>query len=182
MFHHHDDRRLLGALTRAELTYVEHGATRGPLPAGYHHVRHELVLGHGRAVFDRAADALAEWRMHAAAGMSVTPSAPVAAPGAVVALRLGPGVLSLLIPCRVVYTVDEPAERGFAYGTLPGHPETGEEAFLVRLRPDGEVRVVITAFSRPATLLTRAGGPLARAFQSYFTGRYARSLRRLARP
>ena len=37
------------------------------------------------------------------------------------------------IPARVVYVVDEPARRGFAYGTLHGHPESGEEAFLVEL-------------------------------------------------
>ena len=41
-------------------------------------------------------------------------------------------------PCRVVYVVDEPDRRGFAYGTLPGHPESGEELFLVRYDPDTE--------------------------------------------
>ncbi len=30
-------------------------------------------------------------------------------------------------PCRVVYEVERPDARGFAYGTLPGHPATGEE-------------------------------------------------------
>jgi uncharacterized protein (UPF0548 family) len=31
------------------------------------------------------------------------------------------------VPCRVVYVVDEPRRAGFAYGTLPGHPEIGGE-------------------------------------------------------
>jgi uncharacterized protein (UPF0548 family) len=34
-------------------------------------------------------------------------------------------------PCRVIYTITEPRRKGFAYGTLPGHPESGEEAFTI---------------------------------------------------
>jgi uncharacterized protein (UPF0548 family) len=37
----------------------------------------------------------------------------------------------LQAPCRVVYVIDEPDIRGFAYGTPPGHPESGEERFAV---------------------------------------------------
>ena len=32
-----------------DLTYAEVGATKGPLPAGYQHVRVAAVIGHGRA-------------------------------------------------------------------------------------------------------------------------------------
>jgi uncharacterized protein (UPF0548 family) len=52
-----------------------------------------------------------------------------AVPGAVVLLRAG----GLRIPCRVVYTVSEADRQDFAYGTLPGHPEQGEEAFVVTM-------------------------------------------------
>jgi uncharacterized protein (UPF0548 family) len=41
--------------------------------------------------------------------------------------------------------VDEPGRRGFAYGTLPGRPETGEEAFVVEKTND-DVYLVIRAF------------------------------------
>jgi uncharacterized protein (UPF0548 family) len=85
-----------------------------------------------------------------------------------------------MAPCRVVYRVDEADSQGFAYGTLPGHPERGEEAFIVQLRPDGDVRLVIRAFSRPASALARAGGPLTRKAQAVVTDRYVRALRRLA--
>jgi uncharacterized protein (UPF0548 family) len=44
-------------------------------------------------------------------------------PGTDVLAHLGP----IRVPCRVVYVLDEPERRGFAYGTLPGHPESGEE-------------------------------------------------------
>jgi uncharacterized protein (UPF0548 family) len=167
-------------LAAAELTYPEHGATRAePLPAGYHHVHRDVPVGTGRAAFTTAAEALLSWRMHRAAGLSVSASAPTAEPGAVVTMRFGPKPIGLLVPCRVVYRVDEPDARGFAYGTLPGHPERGEEAFVVRLDGDGTVRLVIRAFSRPATLLTRLGAPVARRVQSLVTDRYAAALRSL---
>lgn len=69
-----------------------------------------------------------------------------------------------------------PDRAGFAYGTLPGHPESGEEAFVVSRAPDG-VRFTITAFSRPATWLARLGGPVTLLGQEYFTRRYLRALR-----
>jgi uncharacterized protein (UPF0548 family) len=162
------------------LTYPEHGATRAGLPSGYDQVTRDVSVGRGRAAFDRAARGLLGWQMHRAAGMSVAASAPTAEVGAVVVLGVGWGPLRLPAPCRVVYRVDESDRRGFAYGTLPGHPERGEESFVLELRADGEVRFAIRAFSRPATALARAGGPLTRVAQALFTDRYVRALRRIA--
>lgn len=65
----------------------------------------------------------------------------------------------------MVLGTDEPSRFGFAYGTLPGHPETGEEAFHVVRETDGSVTAEIVAFSRPADLPTRAASPLARQIQ-----------------
>ncbi|MFD0785458.1 DUF1990 family protein, partial [Micromonospora azadirachtae] len=131
-------------------------------------------------VFERAVDGLLGWEMHRRAGMAVTASEPSAVPGAVVVLRWGIRPLGLLIPCRVVYRVEEPDRQGFAYGTLPGHPVRGEELFVVRLRPDGEVRFAIAAFSLPASLMARLGGPAGRKVQAIFTDRYVRAMRRIA--
>lgn len=79
-------------------------------------------------------------------------------------------------PARVVYVVDEPNRRGFAYGTLPGHAECGEEAFLAERGDDGSVSVVIRAFSRPANLGWWLLGPALRIAQAVFTARYLRAL------
>jgi len=162
---------------RKEVTYPEVGASReDPMPAGYGHVRRDVTLGHGRAVFERAVEGLFGWQMHRGAGLGISSTEERAARGADVVLRAGP----LRIPCRVVYTVDDANCRGFAYGTLPGHPEQGEEAFLVDLTDAGEVRFRIRAFSRPASLLARAGGPVTRLIQQYATDRYVRAIRRLS--
>ena len=161
---------------QTELTYPEVGATReGPLPSGYAHVVRDVRLGSGRTVFDRAVDGLLHWEMHRAAGFRVAVDKPAST-----GVEVTPRFFGLPIPCRVVYTLDDPDRRGFAYGTLPGHPERGEEAFIVSIAPDGEVRFRIRAFSRPASLLARLGGPVATLVQRYATGRYLRAMKQLA--
>jgi uncharacterized protein (UPF0548 family) len=115
------------------------------------------------------------WQVHVRAGLAVCAAGPTAKPGMpiLVGLRLGP--MRLAAPCRVVYVVDEAARRGFAYGTLAGHPESGEEAFVVGQEGDGTVWLTINAFSRPATMLARVAGPLGRAIQQQITSRYLRA-------
>ncbi|MEO6114896.1 MAG: DUF1990 domain-containing protein [Pseudolysinimonas sp.] len=80
------------------------------------------------------------------------------------------------IPARVVYVIDEPDRKGFAYGTLPGHPERGEESFVVERRPDETVWLTIRSFSRPSSRLYWACYPLLRMMQAIFTERYKRAL------
>ncbi|MET0304134.1 MAG: DUF1990 domain-containing protein [Microbacteriaceae bacterium] len=78
-------------------------------------------------------------------------------------------------PARVVYVVDEPNRKGFAYGTLPGHAERGEEAFVVDRTDDGSVWLTIRAFSRPARRWWILA-PFLRIAQTYYTARYLRAL------
>ncbi|NKR91381.1 DUF1990 family protein [Rhodococcus hoagii] len=159
-----------------DLTYNEVGATAGQLPAGYRHIRRSLPLGRGEDTFLAASDALMRWDVHRRAGLRVEADSDRAAPGTTVVLRW----FGLTIPCRVVYVIDEPDRRGFAYGTLPGHPESGEERFCVERDAGGEVRATITVFSRPGRWFTRLGDPVARVVQSVMTGRYLRCF--VARP
>jgi uncharacterized protein (UPF0548 family) len=80
----------------------------------------------------------------------------------------------------VVYTVEEADRREFAYGTLPGHPEQGEEAFMVMIRSTGDVRIRIRAFSRPASLLAKSGRRPTRMIQEHATDRYVDAIQHLA--
>jgi uncharacterized protein (UPF0548 family) len=167
---------LVRELASAELTYHDIGATRGALPAGYHHQNAALVIGSGAATFSAAAAELVSWQAHLRAGLRVTASTATAEPGTAVLLGVGVGPLRMQAPCRVVYTITEPQRRGFAYGTLAGHPESGEEAFAISQRDDGQVVFAITAFSRPATIAARAAGPLGLLIQRHFTRAYLRAL------
>ena len=161
---------------QAPLGYAEVGATRGPLPLPYHHVRERASIGAGAETFASAAADLFRWEVQRRAGLRVTPSARTVDEGVVALLRLGPAPAAVRAPVRVVYVVDEPDRRGYAYGTLVGHPERGEEAFVVERDAAGSVFLTITAFSRPATLLARAGGPVSRLAQRRVTRRYLRAL------
>jgi len=167
-------------------TYAEVGATRydgEPLPAGYHHLRHRTCLG--EVPLATAADAVLEWRMHRATGARIEASAPRAAPGVAVTVGLGVGPLRITAPCRVVWSVEEPDRAGFGYGTLPGHPESGEESFVVERAADGRLWFTVTAFSRPARWFTRAGGPVVVLFQRLYARLLGARLRTLcgsARP
>lgn len=82
------------------------------------------------------------------------------------------------IPTRVVYLVDEADRRGFAYGTLPGHPERGEELFLVERLPAGATQVSVWAVSAAGRWYTRLAGPFGRLLQRAATWRYVDAARR----
>jgi uncharacterized protein (UPF0548 family) len=153
------------------LSYPEVGATAGELPSGYQHLRASREVGSGRELFERCAETVMTWGVQRGAGLLVVPGSRVSV-GAEnrIGLRLGP--LRTWAPCRVVYVVDEPDRRGFAYGTLTGHPERGEESFVVTIDDEGTVRFHITAFSRPARWFARLGGPVTRLVQRRVTWRY----------
>ncbi|MFI0241287.1 DUF1990 family protein [Streptomyces sp. NPDC016845] len=156
------------------LTYREVGATLAEdtgLPPGYAHLDRRVRLGSGQECFERAGAAVLSWGAQRGAGLSVTPGDDVRE-GADVVLRL----LGLRIPCRVVRVVRDATRIGFAYGTLPGHPERGEEAFLVVRDADGSVWFRIRAFSRPGRWYTRMAGPVARLVQGWATQRYLRAV------
>jgi uncharacterized protein (UPF0548 family) len=148
------------------------------MPAGYRHVRRSEMIGRGSSSFSNATDAMMSWEMHRRAGLHVTTSATRAAPGVVAGMRLGIGGFGIRVPCRVVYEVADERRIGFAYGTLPGHPESGEEAFVIEFLSDERVELQITAFSRPARWFTRISGPVATRAQALMTDRYVRALRR----
>jgi uncharacterized protein (UPF0548 family) len=164
----------LGALEELPLTYPEVGATAsGELPAGYGHLRVATQIGTGQQRFEQAADAVMHWGMQRGAGLRVQASSEVVEVSAVVLVRMG----FLPAPCRVVYVIDEPDIRGFAYGTLPGHPESGEERFAVRRDPTtSAVFAEVSAFSRPATWWSKAGGPLVSVAQRLIAKRYLRAV------
>jgi uncharacterized protein (UPF0548 family) len=163
----------LSDLAALALTYSEVGATAGPLPTGYHLIQKSGVIGSGRSRFDDAADKGMRWGMLRGAGLRVEATTEIAAVGSEVIVHLGP----LPAPCRVVYVVDEPNRRGFAYGTLPGHAEKGEELFVVRYDPaTDKVYADVTAFSRHATWWSRLGSPVTSMAQRVITERYLRAL------
>ncbi len=170
---------MVKSLEQAEPTYREIGVTlAGKHPEGFHHDHYEVVLGTGPATFVRAVHGLKSWAAHTLPGMRVFPEDQEIRTGVTVVVTLGTPLMALAAPCRIVSVIDGQTRWGFAYGTLPGHPEQGEEAFVITISPDQTVVFEIEAFSRPAELLVRLSGPIGRGMQKGGTGGYLRALKR----
>ena len=177
----HLKHRSLAELADLDVTYSEVGATAGDLPAGYRHVVRRAALGSGRDAFDGCALALMTWGVHRASGIDVRASHSPAQVGTVVSQLIGVRGLGVVAPCKVVYVVDEADRRGFAYGTLPGHPESGEETFAIAILDDESVALDIRSFSRPGNVISRIGQPVSHWVQDKMTDRYVAAAQRIAR-
>src|SRR4029078_6905017 len=98
-----------------------------------------VVIGHGKAAFDRARAALEAWKQFDIGWVETFPrDAPVEV-GTVVAVLIRHLGFWSLNGCRVLYSVgclNDAARFGFAYGTLTNHAETGEELFEVFIDPE----------------------------------------------
>ncbi len=165
-------RRFLSTQADLPFSYAAVGASAETPPAGFDVDVTRIQLGEGEAVFDAAKVALRRWEQFRLGWVESWPPDTPIQPGAVVAV-LGRAVgLWWLNSCRIVYVVDQSgavSRYGFAYGTLPGHVESGEERFLIEWDlADNSVHYEIRAFSRPNHFLTRLGYRVVRRAQKRF--------------
>jgi uncharacterized protein (UPF0548 family) len=165
-------RKFLDGQSRLDFSYSFVGYTASTAPRGFSVDHTRVKLGSGEAVFLAATLAIQRWEQFRLGWVEAwSPETPIES-GEVV------GVLGRVIglwwlnACRIVYVIDEggPVQRfGFAYGTLPGHVESGEERFLIEWdRGENSVWYDILAFSRPRHPLARLGYPFARLMQKRF--------------
>jgi uncharacterized protein (UPF0548 family) len=124
------------------------------------------MLGRGIDLFEHAAAGIRTRRAHDVAGLGVFPLSTDPTVGGTVVITLGATLISLAAPCRFVTVIDEPGRSGFVYVTLPGHPETGEEASLVTMNDAEDVHFQFTAVSAPPNPLSRLASPATRSVQS----------------
>ena len=170
-----DDRRLrqiMDDYRDDQPSYSEIGHTRGQLPKGYQVDRHRIQLGTSRETFQRARQALYDGQMFRLDWLQPCWPSQQVKEGVLVGTLARIFGLWTVNVCRVVYVVEESGaieKCGFAYGTLPGHVECGEERFTVEWhRDDDSVWYDLLAFSKPGHILTRLGYPMARRLQKRF--------------
>ncbi|WP_026556701.1 DUF1990 family protein [Arthrobacter sp. 35W] len=177
---------------RGQLTYPQVGLTRvlatedsGEIhwPPGCRGVDISIEVGSGAGDFHALADGILTWQIQRRAGLTVHAAPTVEAGGRVVS-GFGVGRVRLPVPCEVVWVEPVPAEgtgepacattrlAGFGYGTLPGHPASGEEAFVATMDEEGIVRFRLLAFSRPAGLVFKLGSPVTTLTQKLVTRNY----------
>jgi uncharacterized protein (UPF0548 family) len=165
-------RRFIAEQAKLDFSYSAVGASATTPPAGFVVDRTRIKLGEGEAVYESASAALRRWDHFKLGWVDVwSPETPVEA-GEVVAVMGRALGLWWLNCCRIVYVVNEtgPIRKfGFAYGTLPGHVESGEERFVIEWNQgDNSVWYDILAFSRPSQVLIRLGSPIVRRMQKRF--------------
>jgi uncharacterized protein (UPF0548 family) len=170
-----DVARFIASQSNSPFTYAEVGATRfDPVaaPRGFVRDHNRVRLGQGIEVYERALQALKQWRQFDLGWVKIVPTGVKLEKDAVVAVKARACGTWSLSACRVVYLLDEqqPYPRsGFAYGTLSDHVERGEERFMIEWDPtDESIWYDILAFSRPRHPLVRLSAPVARMLQKRF--------------
>jgi uncharacterized protein (UPF0548 family) len=162
--------RVLAEARAAELSY-------GP-PVGHTLDLDRPMVGESIEVasFDAAKRALQTWVAHRGVGFEIVPpDAPVeVGTTLLVVVRWGP--FHVLARNRIVAVVDEPRRFAWAYGTVDGHPEQGEEAFLVEQLDDGTVRLTIRTESGPASWSAKLVAPLVHRWQIAALRGYLRAI------
>lgn len=163
-------------------SYPEVGQSRSGTPAGYDLDHNRVRLGEGPAVFEAACAALRRWEMFPGPWTRIEPAVTPIVEGNVVAMVAQVLGVWWLNACRIVYVLDEtePVRRfGFAYGTLTGHVECGEERFSVELLADASVWYDVRAFSRPRYWPVRLAYPLVRRIQRRFVRESQAAMKRV---
>lgn len=177
---------LVAEQSALDFSYSAVGATAETPPVGFIVDRTRIELGAGESIFEAAKSALQRWQQFRLGWVEPwSPETPLEVDQVVAIMGRAVGFW-WLNACRIVYTVEESGDTtkfGFAYGTLPGHVESGEERFLIEWdRATDRVAYDILAFSKPNHFLTRLGYPLVRRSQKRFGRDSAASMFRAVNP
>jgi uncharacterized protein (UPF0548 family) len=131
----------------------------------------------GPGAFERGIEALRAWSVHRGAGLAVITDGPLEV-GTNVAMSAPLPIGCVDITCRIVALIDEDDRFGFAYGTLPIHPECGEESFVV-IRAGDAARFEVRAVSRPQRPVARLLPFVADKLQDAAVRRYLDAMQRI---
>jgi uncharacterized protein (UPF0548 family) len=165
-------RDFIDRQARLSLTYQAVGETAGDPPPGYEVNRTRIRLGEGEAVFAAGKAALRGWAPFRLGWVELCFVDVPIEPGQVVGVLAHVLGIWSLNACNIVSVQDEGGSTnrfGFAYGTLPGHVQSGEERFLIEWnRHDDSVWYDLSSFSRPNGFLACLGRPYTRRKQRQF--------------
>jgi uncharacterized protein (UPF0548 family) len=175
-------------LSSQELNYESVGATHideklwRADQAGFRHLATRVEIGRGQDCWEQSRAALLAWGVKTRSGFTVEAAAGDSArvvQGADFWLIANVGPWRVREPVRVVAVIDELERCGFAYGTLTGHPVSGEEAFILDRTSDGSVWLTLRSLTRPPKGPWRLAYPLVLIAQRWYRRRYQRALRLL---
>jgi uncharacterized protein (UPF0548 family) len=137
-----------------QFNYAEVGATAPTdrewtqTPPGFRRYERTVVIGRGQTDWEYATGEVLRWGVKTRSGFRVSPRGR-AVEGKDYAITVGLGRFVVTEPVRVVSVVDDEDRCAIAYGTLHGHPVSGEEAFIVHRTADGTVLFSLRSLTRP---------------------------------
>ena len=138
------------------------------------------LVGTGPEAWGRASEDVLRWAVKTRSGFTVNTAYPVAE-GQYVEVTAGLWGVKVIEPVEVVAVVNTLERVGFSYRTLPGHPVSGEEAFIVHRNGTGagdEVFLTIRSLTRAASRQPwRFLFPVLMVVQKLVRRRYLRALR-----
>ncbi len=161
-------------------SYDEVGASKKDVVIGYDNDHNTILLGNGKAVWDRAKNALESWQHFPLPWTKIYPSSTKLQKNNIVIVLFKVFGLWWTNSAKIVYSFDEINRFGFAYGTLPDHIECGEECFWIERDHKGDVYYHIKAFSKPAVWYVRLGYPVARLYQKAFVRESMQTMKELS--
>ncbi|WP_129789946.1 DUF1990 family protein [Promicromonospora panici] len=148
-------------------------------PDGWRAYEHTVRLGSGTDLWDVASSAVLSWGIKTRSGFTVDP--PLEAGRTAqqgerywLVARIGP--TRVREPVEIVATVATHDRAALAYGTLEGHPVSGEEAFIVHRDDDGNVSLTLRSLTRAGRGPWRGLFPLILIAQRVYRRRYLRAL------
>jgi len=159
----------------ARPTYEAIGSTHPDRPHGPAYVDSSRKVPTASGSMDRARHALRTWVAQQGLGAHIAPPDAPVTEGTTLLVVLPAGPIELVAPVRVMWVIDEPDRFGFGYGTLPGHPERGEESFVAQARDD-EITLTVAVDAVPASWAARLAGPVGSAVQRRSVRRYLDAL------
>ncbi|MGW2094274.1 DUF1990 family protein [Promicromonospora sukumoe] len=172
-------------LSRRALSYAVVGGTtpadeQWQPPDGWRAYEHTVRLGSGTDLWDAASSAVLSWGIKTRSGFAVDPPLEAgrsARPGERYWLiaRIGPS--RVREPVQIITTVSTCNRAALTYGTLEGHPVSGEEAFIVHRDDDGHVSLTLRSLTRAGRGVWRGLFPLILIAQRVYRRRYLRALR-----
>ncbi|GHH66272.1 hypothetical protein GCM10017772_05920 [Promicromonospora soli] len=150
-------------------------------PDGWRAYEHTVRLGSGTDVWNAASSAVLSWGIKSRSGFTVDPlleAGRIARRGERYWLVARIGPLHVREPVEVVATIATDRQAALAYGTLEGHPVSGEETFIVRRDENGNVNLTLRSLTRAGRGPWRGLFPLILIAQRVYRRRYLRALRR----
>lgn len=152
----------------ADYTYAELEGSKKESVSGYDNDHNCCIIGSGEQKWEAAKEALRNWSQFPAPWTKILPERAPLKVGETVAVLFRIFGIWWINSARIVYVFDEPNHFGFAYGTLKGHLEKGEECFWIERDEAGTISYHIRAFSKPYYWFVKLTYPMARYYQRRF--------------